>query len=103
MKRATQIRLYPSSAQQDIIARQLGCVRFVWNKALSLKKAAWAERHESLSLPTLITMLPVWKAGDYPWLKDADSQALPMTLRHLDRAYANFFAHRARPTPIRSG
>ncbi len=96
MFRATKIRLYPTAAQQDLIARQLGCVRFVWNKALDLKVAAWKERRESLSIHTLITMLPVWKAGDYPWLKDADAQALQMTLRHLDRAYGNFFARRAR-------
>ena len=59
MFRATKIRLYPTAAQQDLIARQLGCVRFVWNKALDLKKATWEERRESLSLHTLITMLPV--------------------------------------------
>ena len=41
------------------------------------------------------TILPVWKAGEYPWLKEADSQALQMALRHLDQAYTNFFAHRA--------
>ena len=95
MFHATKIRLYPNAAQQDLIARQLGCVRFVWNKALDVKKVAWRERRESLSIHTLITMLPVWKARDYPWLKEADSQALQMTLRHLDRAYTNFFAHRA--------
>ncbi len=95
MFHATKIRLYPNAAQQDLIARQLGCVRFVWNKALALKKAAWEERREPLSIHTLITMLPVWKAGDHPWLKDADSQALQTTLRHLDRAYAHFFARRA--------
>ena len=26
-------------------------------------------------------------ATDYPWLKEADSQALQSSLRHLDRAY----------------
>ena len=54
------------------------------------------ERRESLSIHTLITMLPVWKARDTPWLKEVDSQALQTTLRHLDRAYTNFFAKRAR-------
>ena len=40
MFHATKIRLYPNAAQQDLIARQLGCVRFVWNKALDVKKVA---------------------------------------------------------------
>ena len=43
MFHATKIRLYPNVAQQDLIARQLGCVRFVWNKALDVKKVAWRE------------------------------------------------------------
>lgn len=41
-------------------------------------------------------MLPVWKDGDFPWLKDADSQAMQEVIRHLDRAYRNFFEKRAR-------
>ena len=95
MRRATKIRLYPTADQQNLIARQMGCVRFVWNKALDLKKTAWNERRESLSIADISALLPVWKSGEYPWLKEADSQALQMTLRHLDRAYTNFFAHRA--------
>ena len=32
---------------------------------------------------------------DYPWLKEADSQALQQALKDLDRAYINFFEGRA--------
>jgi putative transposase len=42
------------------------------------------------------SMLPVWKKGDYPWLEDADSQGLQEVIRHLDRAYTNFFDKRGR-------
>lgn len=96
MLTATKIRLYPTAEQEQAMAVQFGCARFVWNRALAMKRAAWQERQESLSCYTIKGMLPVWKNGEFPWLKEADSQALQETIRHLDRAYRNFFERRAR-------
>ena len=96
MLNATKIRLYPTTGQAPIFAAQFGCTRVVWNQALGMKKAAWEERQESLSCYTIKSMLPVWKAGEFPWLKDGDSQALQQTILNLDVAYENFFAKRAK-------
>lgn len=95
MLTATKIRLYPNTAECDSLARQFGCVRFVRNKALAMKKAAWTERKENLSCYTIKGMIPIWKAGEFPWLKEADSQALQSAILNLDVAYRNFFEHRA--------
>ena len=95
MLSATKFRLYPTPEQAQLLARQFGCVRFVWNRALAMKRAAWTERQESLSCYTIKSMLPVWKKGEFPWLKEADSQALQEAILHLDRAYRNFFEKRA--------
>jgi putative transposase len=75
---------------------QFGCARFVWNKAVAIKSAAWRERRESLSCSIIKNMLPVWKKGDYSGLKDAGSQCMQQVLRHLDRAYTNFFDKRGK-------
>jgi putative transposase len=91
MLTATKIRLYPTADQEQSLSVQFGCVRFVWNRALAMKRTAWEERQESLSCYTIKGMLPVWKKGEFPWLKDADSQALQETIRHLDGAYQKFF------------
>ena len=96
MLTATKIPLYPTADQEQRLAVQFGCARFVWNRALAMKRAAWQERKESLSCYTIKGMLPVWKAGEFPWLKDADSQVIQEVIRHLDRAYRNFFEKRAR-------
>lgn len=93
---ATKIRLYPTAAQEQRLAVQFGCARFVWNRALTMKRTAWQERKEALSCYTIKGMLPVWKNGEFPWLKDADSQVLQEVIRHLDRAYRNFFEKRSR-------
>lgn len=95
MLRATKIRLYPTPEQQAILAAQFGCARFVWNQALAMKQAAWKERSESLSCYTIKSMLPLWKKGEYPWLKEADSQALQQSILNLDVAFRNFFEKRA--------
>ena len=93
---ATKFRLYPNEAQRQSLAVQFGCARFVWNRALAMKRTVWLERKESLSCYTIKGMLPVWKGCEFPWLKDADSQAMQEVIRHLDRAYRNFFEKRAR-------
>ncbi len=95
MLTATRIRLYPNAAERQTLAVQFGCVRFVRNKALALKKAAWSERKETLSCYTIKSMIPVWKAGEYPWLKEADSQALQSAVLNLNVAYQNFFKRHA--------
>lgn len=95
MLTAAKFRLYPNTAERDSLARQFGCVRFVRNKALAMKKAAWTERKENLSCYTIKGMIPIWKAGEFPWLKEADSQALQSAVLNLDVAYKNFFERRA--------
>lgn len=94
MLRATKIRLYPTAEQEALLAVQFGCARFVWNQALAMKRAAWTERQESLSCYTIKSLLPVWKKGEYPWLKEADSQALQQQCLNLDIAFRNFFDKR---------
>ena len=95
MLAATKIRLYPTPKQAQKLAAQFGCVRWAWNRALSLKQAVLEERGASLSGYTLKAMLPAWKR-EYLWLKDADSQVLQQAVLNLDRAFQNFFAKRTR-------
>ncbi len=95
MLNATKIRIYPNKDQKNKLAEQFGCVRFVYNRALALKKEAWESSQESLSLYEIKKLLPGWKK-ELDWLAEADSQALQQSILNLDRAYKNFFAKRAR-------
>ncbi|HSR81213.1 MAG TPA: helix-turn-helix domain-containing protein [Hyphomicrobiaceae bacterium] len=38
MLRATKVRVYPTPEQAEFLNRQFGAVRFVWNKALAIKR-----------------------------------------------------------------
>lgn len=92
MERGFKYRIYPNESQRDQIARTFGCCRFVYNRALDVKKSAYAKIGKTVSWTELCRMLTVWKRDpETSWLAQADSMALQQSIRDLDRAYKNFF------------
>lgn len=92
MERGFKYRIYPNASQRNQIARTLGCCRFVYNRALDVKKSAYAKTGKTVSWTELSRMLPVWKRDPATsWLAQVDSMALQQSIRDLDRAYKNFF------------
>lgn len=92
MERGLKYRIYPNESQRDQIARTFGCCRFVYNRALDVKKTAYSETGKSIATNDLIKMIPAWKRDpDTSWLAQVDSMALQQSIRDLDRAYKNFF------------
>lgn len=92
MERGFKYRIYPNACQRDQIARTFGCCRFVYNRALDVKKTAYAKTGKTVSWVQLSQMLPVWKRDpETAWLAQADSMALQQSIRNLDHAYKNFF------------
>ena len=92
MERGFKYRIYPNESQRDQIARTFGCCRFVYNRALDVKKTAYNETGKSIATNDLIKMIPTWKRDpETSWLTQADSMALQQSIRDLDRAYMNFF------------
>lgn len=95
MLTSTRIRLYPTAAQQQNLAVQFGCARWVWNDALALTQQTYRDTGKSVGCRALSLRLPALKQ-EFEWLKDADSQALQMALMNLSAAFDNFFARRAK-------
>lgn len=92
MERGFKYRIYPNESQRDQIARMFGCCRFVYNRALDVKKTAYSETGKSIATKDLIKMIPTWKRDpETSWLAQADSMALQQSIRDLDSAYRNFF------------
>ena len=92
MERGFKYRIYPNESQRDQIARTFDCCRFVYNRALDVKKTAYSETGKSIATNDLIKMIPAWKRDpETSWLAQADSMALQQSIRDLDRAYKNFF------------
>ena len=89
VKKGIEIRLYPNKAQRVFFAKTFGCARFVYNRCLRLKHDLYEETYMSFD-PNLKSFKEEW-----PWLKEADSQALCQSYMDMRKAYQNFFEGRA--------
>lgn len=98
MYRATKVRIYPTQEQTELLDKQFGAVRFAYNKALHIR-SHWYKKH-GVSLNNakhIQPLLPIAKKSRrYSWIKEADSNALQVSLHNLDRAFQNFFEKRAK-------
>lgn len=97
VKRAYRFRFYPTPAQAAVLARTFGCARFAYNYMLRLRTDAWYQRQERVGYhetSAALTMLK--KTTDYAWLNEVSSVPVQQALRHLQAAFTNFFAKRAK-------
>jgi putative transposase len=89
MKARYKYRFYPTKQQQQKLAHLFGCVRVVYNNALASTKASGKySGYNQLSKALTLNK----KNEDRKWLKDVASIPLQQALRHLDKAYKNFFS-----------
>src|SRR5919112_1238490 len=103
VKRAFKYRFYPSPEQAAELARTFGCVRLVYNLALQARTEAWTLRQERVTYNTTSALLTGWKKTDeLAFLNDVSSVPLQQALRHLQGAFTNFWAKRARYPTFKS-
>lgn len=95
MRLAFKYRFYPSSEQEQVLAQTFGCVRYVYNFGLALRRDAFEERGESLRYKdTSAALTELKKKDETSWLRDVSCVPLQQTLRHLDKAFTGFFEKR---------
>ena len=95
--RAYKCRFYPTQAQENLLRRTMGCVRLVYNKALATKTEAWYERQERVDYKQTSSLLTGWKkTEDLAFLNEVSCVPLQQCLRHLYKAFANFWGKRAK-------
>jgi putative transposase len=96
-KRAYHYRCYPTATQAAVLARIFGCARYVYNWGLRTCLEACTQGQEYLSYTDLSAKLTTLKQQpETAWLAEVSSVPLQQALRHLDRAFVNYFAHRAK-------
>lgn len=98
MIKAYKYRLYPTKVQEELLLKHFGCVRYIYNWGLDYKTKHYKETNKNIGY-----MQITGKDGalsklkkENAWLKEVNSQSLVSALGNLDRAYSNFFAHRAK-------
>jgi len=97
VKRAYRFRFYPTPEQAQALARTFGCARFAYNHMLRQRSDAWLQRQERMGYhETSAALTLLKKQPQYAWLGEVSSVPVQQALRHLQTAFANFFAKRAR-------
>ena len=96
-ERAYKFRFYPTAEQENLLRRTMGCVRLVYNKALDARTKAWYERSARVQYKETSSLLTDWKkTEDLDFLNEVSCVPLQQCLRHLQKAFANFWGKRAK-------
>ncbi len=94
-KRAYKYRCYPTDEQKRLLVHTFGCCRFVYNWALRKKTDAYYQDGQRLYYKELSALLTQLKQQEGTlWLSDVSSVTLQQALRHLEKAFINFFEGR---------
>lgn len=97
VKRSFKYRFYPTDEQAVELSRTFGCVRLVYNKALEDRTRAWYGEQRRVSYVQSSAALTEWKkTEELAFLSEVSSVPLQQALRHLQTAFGNFFAKRAK-------
>jgi len=90
--RGERIRIYPDEQQADKINMIIGCVRLLWNYSLMERSSIYELYKDYPELLTSHTHKSQkdWKTV-FPFLKEADSQALNTEQQLLNQAFKNFY------------
>jgi putative transposase len=104
-KRAYRCRFNPTPVQVRVLARTFGAACYIYNWALRLRTDAYYERQERVRYADTSAALTALKRDpETVWLNEVSSVPPQQALRHLDRAFRNFFEGRARyPTFRKKG
>ena len=96
-QRAYRYRFYPAAEQAIVLELTFGCARYVYNWALRVRTDAYHRRQERVSYADTSAALTAMKLEPQTaWLNEVSSVPTQQALRHLDKAFRNFFEGRAR-------
>ena len=107
LARGFRFKLYPTAEQEALFRQFAGVCRLVYNLALEQRRDWWRhyerETGQRLNYVAQARQLTDLRA-EFDWIRAVYVSCQQQALRDLDKAFANFFAGRARyPTPRKRG
>jgi len=92
MIKGYKVRIYPNKTQVVFIEQNFGACRWIYNRALALKRNRHEQYKDNLNVYEILKMLTFWKkTEELGWLSYSNAQSLQYSLLHLDKAYKGFF------------
>ena len=90
--RAIKLRIYPNVEQQAFFSMNFGCCRFVYNKMLEERTNVYKKyKNDKQGLHDYKYKTEKQLKTEFPFLRQADSNSLQKSRRHLEKAFKNFF------------
>jgi|SRR5690625_1199033 len=99
--KAYKFRIYPNKSQEVLIAKTIGCSRFVFNYFLAKWIHTYRDTGKGLTYNACSSELPQLK-NKLSWLKEVDSVAIQSSLKNLAGAYTRFFKKQNRAPRFKS-
>ncbi len=90
MLKSIKFRIHPNETQIELLEKQFGCCRFIYNWALDYSTWEYKTNKTNTFKKNWEAKLPELKLY-IPWLKDSNSQSLQHELKNLESAYKRFF------------
>lgn len=90
VNKAYKFRIYPNKEQEILIAKTIGCSRFVFNRFLVRWNDTYKETGKGLTYNSCSAELTQLKK-ELVWLKEVDSIAIQSSLKNLAESYSRFF------------
>ena len=90
VNKAYKFRIYPNKEQEILIAKTIGCSRFVFNHFLAKWNDTYKATGKGLTYNSCSSQLTQLKK-ELVWLKEVDSIAIQSSLKNLADAYSRFF------------
>ncbi|MER1985276.1 MAG: IS200/IS605 family element RNA-guided endonuclease TnpB [Solibacillus sp.] len=88
--KAFRFRIFPTKEQEVLIAKTIGCSRFVFNHFLVKWNETYKETGKGLTYNTCSAQLTQLKK-ELCWLKEVDSVAIQSAVKNLADAFTRFF------------
>ena len=90
VNKSYKFRIYPNKEQEILIAKTIGCSRYVFNHFLAKWNDTYKETGKGLTYNACSSQLTKLKK-ELIWLKEVDSIAIQSSLKNLADSYARFF------------
>ena len=92
IRKAYKFRLYPTVAQQQILARRFGACRWVWNHFLAERKAIYQLTGKTMNYNACArSFTDLKRQSALAWLQEGYVVSYQQALRDQDKAYGHFF------------
>lgn len=90
MYKGYMVKLYPNKAQVELLEKQFGACRWVYNKMIEINQKKYHRTGKGLSGYDMQSYLPKLKK-QYTWLSEVNAPALQIACHNLADAYNRFF------------